>query len=665
VKVNKGLHRLLALALAASAFAAWSAEDELAVAREALRDGLWQVARTHASRISTPEAKLVTLESLAGEDNWVEIVRLLKGWPNEEGLGFDYYRAVVEGRHDAAMAILKKAGSSEGCVQALLYEAEKLSKGGDRDGAAALWRQVVAVTNVGERALAVASVNLMEAEPLRRAFVAAQTLSLRRTVGLRLGMALLRDSKTAAEGEQLIRKIARDSPDADGAREAFLAVADAQVAAGCWEKAMTAYAEAVETWPDTAQLASVQEGRGWTLQKLGRREEALEAFRLAGTLSKDDASRAVALVKEADVLSDMGRTDEAMARYREVTERFPKTTVAEKLKAVIRLREHEASGRQLYCAGKYDEAMKVFAAVAEEDSSRRPRMAYFRVLCLYGKGEDDAAGREAKDLVDRCSDPAVRAEALIWLAKCLYNRRDWQEAGRLFAAYAEMSVKAESAAEALLWAARSALAGNDFDLAISHSTRLSERYPDSRFKPSALIVQGEALVELARFDEAVLVFDRVALTESLPAAERLRVRILKADALYVLGADNAASYSLALDAYRAIRLGNALSPDEKLLVSFKIARTLEKLRRTDEAIDQYYTQVVLAYRTGRLRGEPFSDEARAAFSRAAFRLADEYESRGRDRQALSILELVAESGVPASDEARRRMTKISRKGGFL
>jgi len=662
---KNGIGRLTVLALAVLAALSCLAEDELSVAREALRDGLWQVARTHASRISTPEAKLITLESLAGEGNWKEIGRILKEWSNEKGLGFDYYRAVTGGRHDEAMAILKKAGSPEGCVEALLHEAAALSEKGERNEAVAIWRKVIAVTNVGERALVVACVNLKEPEPLRKAFAEVRDLPLRRTVGLRLGMVQLNDPKTAEEGEKLIRKIVRDSPDADGAKEAFLALADAHVAAGRWEKAMAAYREAVETWPGAAQLAAVQEGRGWALQKLGRRDEALEAFRQAGVLAKDDASRAVALAKEADVLADMGRADEAMSKYREVTEKFSKTVVAEKLKAVIRLREKEADGRRLYGEGKYDEAMKVFDEVAEEDSSRRQRMAYFKMLCLYGKGQDDAAGRQAKDLVDHCSDPAVRADALLWLAKFLYNRREWQEAGRLFAAYAEMPVKAEKAAEALLWAARSALAANDFDQAIALSTRLSDRYPDSKAKPSALMIQGEALVELARFDEAVLVFDRVALSEGLSSEDRLRVCLLKADALYVMGADNAASYALALDAYRAIRLGNALSAEEKILVSFKVARTLEKLRRMDEAIDQYYTQVVLAYRTGRLRGELFTDEARAAFSRAAFRLAEEYESRGRNRQAQSILELVAESGVPASEEARRRMEKISGKGGFL
>ena len=61
----------------------------------------------------------------------------------------------------------------------------------------------------------------------------------------------------------------------------------------------------------------------------------------------------------------------------------------------------------------------------------------------------------------------------------------------------------------------------------------------------------------------------------------------------------------------------------------------------------------------------FTDEARAAFSRASFWLADEHENRGRDRQAVNILRLVAESDVPAAVEAAKRIGRIENKGRVL
>ena len=660
--MSKVLFALPVLVVALHATAA----DELSIAKEALRDGLWDVARAHATNaVDTAEARLVVLESLAREGKWQAIGERLDKWREAKGDGFDYYRAVVRGDHAAAMAILKRGGSQAGCVEARLYEAERLERGGDGVRAAEIWRAVVAVTNVGERAFALASMGLMDPVLLRKAYANTRSVSLRRRVGLRLGVVMLRDGKTAAEGERLVRALVKDSPDADGAKEAFLALAEAKLDAGLWKESFEAYREAVEIWPDAVRIASVQEGRGWALQHLGRREEALEAFHSAGELATDEVAKATAILKEGDLLSEMGRGKESMAKYREVMERFPRTTVAAKLKAVIRLREMEDRGRKLFKEFRFGDAKQAFEKVAEEDSARRQRMNFFVVQCLYGLGLDDEAVAKARELVAACPDPLVRSDAHMWLAKFLYNRREWKESGRLFAAYAESAEDPVRAAEALLWASRAALAENDFNLAIQLSTRLSDRYPDSPRRASALLVQGEALVELARFDEAVLVFDRVSLSEGMDPDDRLRAQVLKADALYAMGADNSVRYTEALEAYRAASFGGSLSGGGQIVVAFKIARTLEKLKRMEEAIDQYYAHVVLAYRTGRLRGERFDDEARAAFSRAALRLADEYEGRGRDRQALSVLELLAESDVPAAEEAKKRKAAISNKGRFL
>jgi predicted GNAT superfamily acetyltransferase len=101
------------------------------------------------------------------------------------------------------------------------------------------------------------------------------------------------------------------------------------------------------------------------------------------------------------------------------------------------------------------------------------------------------------------------------------------------------------------------------------------------------------------------------------------------------------------------------------VISFKIARALERLKRTAEAIDRYYTEVVLAYREGRLAGVYYDDAAKAAFSRSAFWLADEYEMRGMPLQAVSVLRLVVASDVPAAKEAQRRIERISMKGRNL
>lgn len=660
-------HRLTFLAFAlVAAFSSVAATNDLLVAREALRDGLWKIARAHASRVNSPEAQLVQLECLVCEEKWDELKSFLGGLQEAQGDGFDYYRALARGDRAAAMDVLRKTGTPEGLVEVKLYEAERLAKGGDRAGAEKLWREVAATTNAGARALAIASVNLMDVELLRRAYAGIRSASpLRRQVGLRLGMAQMRDPAQEKQGVALVRAIVADTPDADGAREAFLSVIDREVAGERWKEVAEDCHKAIETWPDVAKIASVQEKRGWALKRLGRSEDALEAFRLSGTLATGDEAKAVALVEEGDLLQELGRDDEAMARYRLVLKQYDGTAVARKIRPAVRLRELEAKGREEYRALKFADAMKTFAEIVEADPSRREQIAFYSVLCLYGQGRDDEAAAAVRKIVEDGKDPAVRTDATLWLAKFLFNRREWKESSRLFAVCSAKKDDPAFASEALLWAARAACLDNDFNLAIGLSSDLVKRYPYAKEASAALLVQGEALIGLARFDEAVLILERAAAAEGVAIADRVRAQMLRADALYALGADNPSRYAAALEAYRDVRFGGSLSPSDQVVVAFRIGRALEKLKRTDEAMDQYYSQVVLAYREGRLNNGRFTDEARAAFSRAAFRLADEYERQGRESQAIGVLERVAGSDVPAATEAVRRIERITSKGRFL
>ena len=142
---------------------ATAATNDLMVARHALRDELWEVARRHAAAAGTnEESRLIILESYAREGRWNDVKKALSLWPGEGGDGIEYYRAVARGDHAAAAKILGRGGSKEGLVAVRLFEADALAKAGDRAGAERLWRDIAASSNVHAKALAAASVNLME-----------------------------------------------------------------------------------------------------------------------------------------------------------------------------------------------------------------------------------------------------------------------------------------------------------------------------------------------------------------------------------------------------------------------------------------------------------------------------------------------------------------------
>lgn len=694
--MKAALPALLALGVAFAAFA-----DGLDVAREALRDGLWSVARAHAQEDDSDEAKLIVLESFAREGRWPDVMKALEGFGNPTGEEFLCYRAsalVRLGARDEASKILAETkfsnaanihtsarlraemalsgGDAEGAIKILdaeggndvetdMLRAEALSAMSNDKGAEEIWGRV-ARSGASEQMRVAAAVRLGDIGALMEVYVKLSDPDLKRLCGFHLGVAMLKDPTTFDEGAKMVSKLVMDSPDADGARDVFIALAESRLDRGEWTEAARTFAEALETWPDIAMDASFQEGRGWALSKLGRNEEALVAFDRAAELTTNRAVRATALVKAGDSLASLGRGAEAMERYRAVQRDYPDTEAAKKLAGLLKMQELEDEGRTLYSEYKFADAQRKFEKIAAEDSARRPRMDYYVVLCLYGQGRDDEAERHAKILANDISVPlSLRAEATLWLAKFAYNKSRWHDASVLFADYAALEPEAAYAPVALVWAARAAFAESDYQRAVSTVGTLAAKYPDSEAKAQGFLVQGEALIELARFGEAILVLERVALVPGVTAADRLRAQILRADALFAMGADNTERYVAALEAYRTVVLGENLTPTERLSISFKIGKTLERLKRLDEAIDQYYTQVVIAYRAGRKNGFRYDDTAKADFARAAFRLAEEYESRGRDKQAVSVLKLVSKSDVPAAAEAARRIDRIKRKGKFL
>ncbi|MCR5414086.1 MAG: tetratricopeptide repeat protein [Kiritimatiellae bacterium] len=697
------MKRLAAIVTAISA--AVLSADDMEVAKNALRDGLYDVARKHAAKVDGPEAALVVFESHVREGKWEEALKALDAHPGEKGEPFVYGRALAlegAGRLDEASAMLASADFSDPVYAGLAIalkadiartrgddpaEILKLAaepgfpssdigfamnvawakeKTGDLAGAKEIWRTVVDSTNAAETVLAAAATSLGEAEALRKACARMEDPELKRATGLRLGQALLSDPATFAEGEKTIRFLAKESPDADGAKEAFLALADAHLKAGDCAKAADTYQVALEVWPDAAHEFAVQEGRAWALKGQGKTDEALDAFTRAFDTAGGDEDRARMLLAKADILSAGGRSAEAMEMYRSVLERYPATPSGAKSRTFVELSDLESKGLDLYRDFRFGEAEKVFSDLAARDPARAPRMEYLQVLCLYGQGRDDEAQTRAGEIAKTGSDPSIRAAMALWLAKFSYNARKWGRARELFTLYAtELAPDSPEAPAAFTWAARAAFSDQDYKQSVALVTSLAKTHPDAGGKATALLIQGEALVKLCRFDEAIVVFDKVGLAKDVTAAERRRAKILKSDVLLVMGGDNAARYAEALDGYRAILQGERLTQDEKLSLSFKIANTLDKMGRTDDAIDQYYSEVVCTYRAERMKGAVYDEESKALFARAAFRLSEIYELRGHVGSADRILELVETSDVKASvGEAVRRRKRLKKKGSF-
>lgn len=688
------------LAALSGAFAAADA-DGLSTARKALRDGLWDVARRRAESVGGPEAALVKAESFAREERWKDLLDSIPrdagtnasalacyealalerlGRPGEaeaalKGAGPDFAKTadalrarIALDAGDAAKAaeFLSKAGLAEGGATEKMLAAEILAARGDAKGAEKLYRAVAEDPSSGDAETACAAIALGDAAAMRAACARIVRQDLKCAVTLRLGLLLQKDEATFDEGAATVASVAKEYPQTEGAMEAYAATADAFFGKGRGQEAADAYRTILETWPEASKSPSIHEGRAFALMSLGKNEEALEAFERFGETAEDGESKARALAGAGDALSKAGRQAEAIEKYRAAVAGYPSTAAGKKLAGIVELHDLEKKARELYDAFRFREAMKIFETVAAKDPSRKPRMDYFRMLCLYGMVKDDEAAGIAAKLAAGSQDAEVRAEAALWLAKFFYNARRWTDASALFASYAtNMAPESAFAPEALLWASRAALAAGEFKKASALAAQLASERPSSPEAAAAGLVRGEALTELSRLDEAIVVLGAAAANPSAGPKERLRAKMLKADALFVMGADNPSRYREALGDYRTVLIGETLDAAGRISVSFKIARTLDKLGRTEEAIDQYYADVVCAYEDARLRGERFDDETKAAFARAVFRLADEFESRGDAPKAAAMLEHLAKGGAGvASKEASRRLRKMHEKGLF-
>jgi len=566
-----------------------------------------------------------------------------------------------------------------------------------------------------------------EARRIRLALVSPETTpEVRRRAGFALGLSELSDPAMRTNGAARIRALVRAFPSAPETRVAELAFADALQAAGDAAGAEAEYRLYLEMYPDAVREPRIPEERGWALAALGRRAEAEGLFAQAARLATNAADRARCSFKRADVLAAdgrwaeaadaygaaadgdatafgdrarfhqadacerAGRGDEAARLFRELARKsgewstsaalrtaaadaaagrtddavagYGRVIAARETSAADRFAAYEGRGRAFYRAYRFTEAAADFAAVAKGDPAQAAPMRFLGALCRYGQGRDAEARGEIAALEAETPAGPFKTETTLWLAKDDYNRGEWKQAESRFVA-AAAALPPARAFGARLWAARAAAANGDWDRSVSRVAEAVKENPDAAALAEALVVQGEALMELARFDEAALVLERALLAK--PADETAAAAaMLRADALFALGADNDARYREALDAHRSVRDDPRLSAGQRLAVSFKIGRTLEKLHRWDEAVEEYYAHVVLAYAEGRAAGAWYDDAARAFFARAAFALADGYETRGETAQAVNVLQRVVNADTRAADEAARRIRNLKKKGGL-
>ncbi len=454
-----------------------------------------------------------------------------------------------------------------------------------------------------------------------------------------------------AEAGVVFQRAAEAATNETEKAECLFKQGDALLADARFAEASQIYAKLNATYPQSAYADRALFQSADCLERAGLSKEAGTQYRKVAEIYVDREVAPKALLRLAVLQTEDGDFDAATNTYTSILGTFNQKAV--------RVDAFMGRGKIHYRTYRFDAAMQDFASVAESDPARRDEARYMLTLCLYGLGRDkEARAAAAAFLLDFPESPKL-SDMMLWLGKFDFNHGKHEDARRFFLEYVARWPNNRWADAALVWAARAAFNGNDFTATIELVTRLVRSYPQSPRISEALLVQTDALMELARFDEAVLLLDQIV--SQAPETEWSRAALLrKGDCLFAMGADNGLRYQEALVAYRLMLEQGNLNPTDTLQLHFKAGRCLEKMKRIDDAIDQYYSEVIIRYLDERMRGTWYDETSTSLFVRATFNVAELYEQKGQPQQAIQVL-LRIKTGEPGAEEARQRIERLRAK----
>jgi TolA-binding protein len=249
----------------------------------------------------------------------------------------------------------------------------------------------------------------------------------------------------------------------------------------------------------------------------------------------------------------------------------------------------------------------------------------------------------------------------LWLAKFEFNHERFTDARAHCLEYTARWPKAPFVDAALLWAGRASFRLADYTQVVELMTRLYKEFPQSPRLAEGRFLQADSLVELARFDEAILLFDEII--NRFPESDWVTAAWgRKGDCLFSMAADKTGRFSEAITAYQEMLARRDITPEMVLQAEFKIGRCQEKLKRIDAALEQYYTRVILKYAEYRTQTGWHNEAAATWFTRAAFQMADLLVQKNDIDAATRVLMRVIQAGVPGQIEARQRLERLQSSG---
>ena len=413
-----------------------------------------------------------------------------------------------------------------------------------------------------------------------------------------------------------------------------------------WERALKLTADWQAAFSDNPQLGDVLALRGDVFRSTNRPAEAVDAYRLAVASAGNDQVLSYAL-NEASTLLEQQRDWPALAALFQ-------DTLAARPGHASSLAWMNGIAKARARLGQFDEAASSLVAFAKSDIARIDNDAVETTLSLIAQlaaRTKPAAGGDAApdstppsepvwetELFAGHSDLIVQARRLYFESELARLRKRPAEASALLLRIGRDFKSSELSAPLLALGGEALLAANQPDAAAPHFEALLERYPLSNQRDIAMnglgeialrsgdatralswardaqtkgggahrareatLLEGRALLELGKLDEAEALFTRVASTKEWRGEAT-------AQSLFLLGsiAEKRGDLPKAIALHQRVFLSHQRYPEWVARAYLASANAFSKLGRTPEAVATLNEML----RSPRLVGRPELAEAR-------------------------------------------------------
>jgi tetratricopeptide (TPR) repeat protein len=454
-----------------------------------------------------------------------------------------------------------------------------------------------------------------------------------------------------AAAERLYERAWKAAPeDSKPAPSLLLKWGDTALARERMEAAIERYELFLSSYPahDLAPMAQLQ--LSTAMASSGKLPAALDLLTRLRLAYPDTEYAERALLQRAMLLDRALRLEQALGAYDAYLDRHPEGKFA--------VDAMTDKGIAAYRLGLFDLALRQFRQVVDTYSGhpRAEQAASLMGWAYYLKGMDEQARQVAEAFLGQYPDSDFAPDVRFWLAELSFNQGDYTKASEEFLNLTDQATPIPLRAKAQYLAGRSLLAEKKLESALEQFVKSRSADPEAGHAEDALFYTGDALTELGRFDEAILIFDQ--LMRGYPNSYLVHAaRGRMGDCQYTLGEKDASRYLEALNTYRLIEENKEASMELRIQAMFKVGRTLNALQRRDEAREQMLKMLhVYMQHRGRL-----SAEASAWFVRGVADTAQSYEQKGEYREAIKVYRLLVESGLPQAGEGARRIEDLRRE----